>query len=309
MFRRLDQNGDGLLGPDEMTDGLRGQRARWDRNRDGSIDAGEYGAFFQSHHETVAVAVAAGEIPIKLPKGMTLAGPPAAEDRGAAAPPGPASAAGPARVVRRVRRGRRRPGRAVRVAEEGSADQGLRPDGPQRRTATSRRRSCCSSWPSNPATDRPTPRRPARRRPLESAPGYRSISPMTMSMLPTMAGTSAIRQPRQISSGHAQVAEAARPRPHPQRHRSPSPAGRRRGSPSAPAGTPSRRSTRPAGRCRGGSTRCEYFVFISLGELRVLGLLASSARQRRPASPRTRPSPARPRRAAHRTCPAPARRS
>ena len=28
---------------------------------------------------------------------------------------------------------------------------------------------------------------------------YRSISPMTMSMLPTMAGTSAIRQPRQIS--------------------------------------------------------------------------------------------------------------
>src|SRR5207244_9903722 len=28
---------------------------------------------------------------------------------------------------------------------------------------------------------------------------YRSISPMTMSILPTMAGTSAMRQPRQIS--------------------------------------------------------------------------------------------------------------
>lgn len=71
LFQKLDHNGDGILGPDEVTETLRGQQRRWDRNRDGIIDATEYGAFFQSHHQVVADAVAAGEIPLKLPKGIT----------------------------------------------------------------------------------------------------------------------------------------------------------------------------------------------------------------------------------------------
>lgn len=70
LFQKLDQNGDGILGPEEVTDTLRGQQRRWDRNRDGIIDPTEYGAFFQTHHQVVADAVAAGEIPLKLPKGM-----------------------------------------------------------------------------------------------------------------------------------------------------------------------------------------------------------------------------------------------
>jgi len=71
LFRKLDQNGDGILGPNEITETLRGQQRRWDRNRDGIIDPSEYNAFFQTHHQVVADAVAAGEIPLKLPKGMT----------------------------------------------------------------------------------------------------------------------------------------------------------------------------------------------------------------------------------------------
>ena len=82
MFRKLDQNGNGLLSPDEMTDSLRGQMARWDRNRDGAIDPAEYEAFFLSHHQTVAAAVEAGDIPIRLPKGVQGPGDaPKAEDR------------------------------------------------------------------------------------------------------------------------------------------------------------------------------------------------------------------------------------
>src|SRR5207237_8182202 len=43
--------------------------------------------------------------------------------------------------------------------------------------------------------------RPIRTRPmLRQLDAHRSISPMTMSMLPTIAGTSAIRQPRQSVS-------------------------------------------------------------------------------------------------------------
>ncbi len=93
MFRRLDQNGNGLLSPDEMTDGLRGQLAKWDRNRDGNIDPAEYEAFFLAHHQIVADAVAAGDIPIRLPKGVKGPSPPEADQRRPAArhvnyPPG-----------------------------------------------------------------------------------------------------------------------------------------------------------------------------------------------------------------------------
>ena len=34
--------------------------ARWDRNRDGAIDSGEYGEYFQAHHESVADRVPRG---------------------------------------------------------------------------------------------------------------------------------------------------------------------------------------------------------------------------------------------------------
>ena len=70
LFRRLDRDGDGVLSMDEMSETLRGQRGQWDKNRDGVIDAAEYGAFFESHHRTVAAGVASGEIAIRLPKGV-----------------------------------------------------------------------------------------------------------------------------------------------------------------------------------------------------------------------------------------------
>lgn len=48
MFRRLDQNGDGLLNYDEMPEALRIEREKWDTNRDGFIDLTEYKAYFQA---------------------------------------------------------------------------------------------------------------------------------------------------------------------------------------------------------------------------------------------------------------------
>lgn len=75
LFRKLDQDRDGRLAPGEMPDTLRGQAARWDRNGDGFIDAGEYVAYYQAQVQVVSAGVAAGEIPIKLPKGVTLAAP------------------------------------------------------------------------------------------------------------------------------------------------------------------------------------------------------------------------------------------
>lgn len=73
LFRRLDRDENGRLGPDELPADLAGQLARWDRDRNGTIDADEYTAYFLSRHEAVADAVAAGDIPLRLPKG--IAGP------------------------------------------------------------------------------------------------------------------------------------------------------------------------------------------------------------------------------------------
>ena len=71
LFRKLDQDGNGFLGPDEMSELLQGQRARWDGNRDGLISFEEYGVYYQAHLKSVSEQVAAGELPLKLPKGST----------------------------------------------------------------------------------------------------------------------------------------------------------------------------------------------------------------------------------------------
>jgi Ca2+-binding EF-hand superfamily protein len=44
-FRRLDQNGDGLLNYDEMSEALKTERDKWDTNKDGFIDLAEYRAY------------------------------------------------------------------------------------------------------------------------------------------------------------------------------------------------------------------------------------------------------------------------
>jgi EF hand domain-containing protein len=71
LFTRFDQNGDGVLNPDEMPDGIRGQWQQWDRNRDKSINFEEYRAYYRAHLDWVSEKVATGEIALKLPKSMT----------------------------------------------------------------------------------------------------------------------------------------------------------------------------------------------------------------------------------------------
>lgn len=72
LFRNFDRDQDGRLDSDEMPETLRGQWQQWDRNRDGSIDYAEYADYYRAHLRSVSERVAAGEIPIKLPKGASL---------------------------------------------------------------------------------------------------------------------------------------------------------------------------------------------------------------------------------------------
>ena len=74
MFRRYDQNNDGKLAGEELPESLREQAPKWDRNRDGGIDADEYRNYYQTRLQVVSDKVASGEIPIKLPKGETVQG-------------------------------------------------------------------------------------------------------------------------------------------------------------------------------------------------------------------------------------------
>ncbi|MSR55404.1 MAG: hypothetical protein EXS09_19280 [Gemmataceae bacterium] len=69
LFRKLDQDGNGFLGSDEMSELLHGQRAQWDKNRDGLVSFEEYGAYYQAQLKSVSEQVASGELPLKLPKG------------------------------------------------------------------------------------------------------------------------------------------------------------------------------------------------------------------------------------------------
>jgi hypothetical protein len=87
LFARFDQNGDGALDTDEMPDGLFKDWRRWDRNRDGVIDFDEYGAYYRGHLNWVSERVVAGEIVLKLPKGVTGPTPPV--------PPQPPAEKGP----------------------------------------------------------------------------------------------------------------------------------------------------------------------------------------------------------------------
>jgi hypothetical protein len=48
MFRRLDQNGDGVLNYDEMPEALRAEREKWDTDGNGLIDLSEFKAYFQA---------------------------------------------------------------------------------------------------------------------------------------------------------------------------------------------------------------------------------------------------------------------
>ena len=93
LFRKLDLDGDGRLSAAEAPADLRRQSARWDRDADGAIDAAEYEAYFLARHQVVAEAVAAGDIVLKLPKGVEGPEKPGAAKRAAVAragklPPG-----------------------------------------------------------------------------------------------------------------------------------------------------------------------------------------------------------------------------
>lgn len=70
LFAKLDLNDDGKLSADEVTDTLHGERARWDKNRDGVIDANEYWAYYQSRLRWLSDEVTAGRIDL----GMKLGG-------------------------------------------------------------------------------------------------------------------------------------------------------------------------------------------------------------------------------------------
>jgi|GEM_PF-5673102 len=68
LFRKLDLNGNGVLNADEMPEALRSQLAQWDANRDKTISFEEYTPYYQASLKLIAEGVAAGEIPLRLPK-------------------------------------------------------------------------------------------------------------------------------------------------------------------------------------------------------------------------------------------------
>jgi len=61
MFRRLDQNGDGYLNNDEMSDDLRSERDKWDTDHNGLIDLNEFKAYFMARMQQRMAERAAGD--------------------------------------------------------------------------------------------------------------------------------------------------------------------------------------------------------------------------------------------------------
>jgi Ca2+-binding EF-hand superfamily protein len=90
LFARFDTDRDGRLSPEEAPEALRAQWAKWDRNRDGFIDAAEYAEYYRAGLRSVGERVAAGEIRLNLP---AHALPPAARAAAETAKPAAAKAA------------------------------------------------------------------------------------------------------------------------------------------------------------------------------------------------------------------------
>jgi serine/threonine protein kinase len=53
MFRRLDQNQDGVLNKDEMPENLRAELSKWDTDKNGVIDLNEFKAWFQARMQAI----------------------------------------------------------------------------------------------------------------------------------------------------------------------------------------------------------------------------------------------------------------
>jgi Ca2+-binding EF-hand superfamily protein len=69
LFRKLDQDGNGFLSTNEMSELLHGQRGNWDGDRDGYVSFEEYRGYYQASLKSVSEQVASGELPLKLPNG------------------------------------------------------------------------------------------------------------------------------------------------------------------------------------------------------------------------------------------------
>ena len=80
LFGKLDLNGDGRLQADEMPERLRGERARWDSNRDGAIGPEEFWAYYQGRLRWLSQEVTAGRIDLGLKRGGPAEVSPPADD-------------------------------------------------------------------------------------------------------------------------------------------------------------------------------------------------------------------------------------